>query len=187
MRSARWGLAVMALAALLAGGLANAADDALLPSGVVTTVRGSEGEDTVVGNLQVHVHGATASTQVDDLDGPLTSPGMFVAVDLAYATTDAWGSPEEIVLTDAQGREYSDPSNLSVNSSPWLAGPDIWFRGTLLFEVPADAVDSLTLEIRPSTVEAVLPSTVGRFPLTVTTTADPLEITRDTLLAEGER
>jgi len=185
---ARWGLAAMAAAAVLAGGLANAADDALLPSGWTTTVRGAEGEDVVVGNLQVHVHGATASTRVDDLDGPLTSPGLFVAVDLSYATTDAWATPEVIVLIDGDGREYSDPSNLGLSGSTWLAGPDIWFRGDLLFEVPADAVtSSLTLEIRPETAVAVLPSTIGQIPLTVTRAEDPLEIGSDTLLAEGER
>lgn len=183
----RWGLAAIAAVALGVGALANAADNAHLATGFATVVHGSEGEDVSAGNFQVHVHGATASTEVEDLDGPVTSAGSFVVVDLSYATTDAWDQPDEIVLIDADGREYSDPSSLGLGGSPWLAGPDIWFRGQLLFEVPTDTLASLTLEFRPESVRAILPSTVTRVPLTVTPSSEPLEIGYDTVLGEGER
>ena len=183
----RWALAAMGAAALLVGGLTNAADHAHLPGGWQSTVHGREGEDVTVGEFRLHVHGATASPQVGDPDETVTSSGSFVVVDLSYATTDEWAGPEEVVLVDATGHEYSDPSNLGLGGSPWKAGPDIWFRGQLLFEVPTEALGSLTLELRPETGRAILPSTVGRIPLTVATTTEPLELDGETVLAAGER
>lgn len=184
---ARWGLVVMAAAALALGGLANVVDGRYLASGWHTTVHGSEAEDVVAGTFQIHVHGAQAATHLDDGGEPVPSAGMYVAVDLSYATTDAWASPDEIVLIDGDGREFSHPGGFGFTGSPWLAGPDIWFRGTLLFEVPEDVVDSLSLEFRGEDPRAVLPGTVTRIPLTVTISADPVVVIRDTLLAGGER
>jgi hypothetical protein len=187
VRPARWALAAMVAAAVVAGGLANLVDARLLASGREVVVRGVEAEDVVVGNIQLHVHGATASPQLDDGGEVFTSPGTFVAVDLSYATTDAWGSPEEILLVDGQGRQFSTPGGFSSPGDAWVAGPDIWLRGQLLFEVPPDALDTLRLQVVPDDSEAVLPATTGLIPLTVTTAEEPLALDYPELLAEGER
>lgn len=147
MTRARWAVATMAVAALGVGGLANVVDDRYLASGWHTTVHGVEGEDVVGGTFQVHVHGATAAQALAD-DEPVPSAGWYVVVDLSYATTDEWSTPEEVVLVDRDGREFTHPGGFGFTGAPWLAGPDIWFRGTLLFEVPEDALESLSLVVR---------------------------------------
>lgn len=185
MRRRRWAVAGMVALALAVGGAANAVDDHHLATGWHTVIRGAQAEDVTVGNFQVHVHGAVASGRLEDLD--MTSPGVFVLVDLSYATTDEWSTPEEAVLLDGAGREFTEPSGFGSAGRAWIAGPDIWYRGALLFEVPADTVDDLTLEIRPEGPVALVPATVLRVPLTVTTTSDPLPLERPTVLGEGER
>ncbi|WP_420114202.1 hypothetical protein [Pseudactinotalea sp.] len=182
----RWVVAGMAVIALAAGAGANAIDNHHLATGWHTVVRGDEGVDVVAANYQVHVHGATASPHVEDRE-PVTSPGIFVLVDLSYATTDAWGTPEEVMLMDADGREFTSPGGFSSAGRPWLAGPDIWYRGGLLFEVPADAVDDLTLVFNPERPHTLLPGTTARIPLTVTPSSTPLMVEDRTVLAEGDR
>lgn len=186
MRRAQWALAALAAVAVLAGGLANHADRTYVETGWHTVVRGEEEADVEVGNFQVHVHGATASTELDDRD-LLTSPAMFLVVDLSYASTDAWSMPEEIVLIDGDGREFTNPGGFGFTGSPWRVGPDIWFRGDLLFEVPLESVDSLALEFRPETVNALLPDSVARIPLTVSQSTEPLLLEYPAVLGEGER
>lgn len=183
----RWAVAGMAMIALAAGAGANAIDDHHLATGWHTVVRGEEGADVVAANYQVHVHGATSSPHVEDRE-PVTSPGVFVLVDLSYATTDSWGSPEEVVLVDRDGREFSSPREFSSSATqPWLAGPDIWYRGALLFEVPADVVDHLTLVFNPERPHTLLPGTTARIPLTVEASSTPLITEYPTVLAEGDR
>lgn len=186
MTRARWAVATMAVAALGVGGLANVVDDRYLASGWHTTVHGVEGEDVVGGTFQVHVHGATAAQALAD-DEPVPSAGWYVVVDLSYATTDEWSTPEEVVLVDRDGREFTHPGGFGSTGAPWLAGPDIWFRGTLLFEVPEDALESLSLVVRGERPRPILPGTVVRVPLTVTTTAEPLVVERGSLLPRRER
>lgn len=186
MRRARWAVAGMVALALAAGAGANAIDAHYLATGWHTVVRGEEGADVVAANFQVHVHGATSSPHLDDR-ASVTSPGVFVLVDLSYATTDAWSTPEEVVLLDGGGREYTSPGGFSAAARPWLAGPDIWFRGALLFEVPADVIDDLTLVFRPERPHTLLPGTTARIPLTVSASSTPLTIDYPTVLAEGMR
>lgn len=186
MRRSRWGMAAMLAAAIAVGGAANAIDDAYLASGWHTVVRGTEATDVEVGPFQVHVHGATSSSQLEDGE-VLTSPATFVVVDVSYATSDAWATPEEVVLIDTEGREFVPPTGFGRDGAAWAAGPDIWLRGTLLFEVPVEAVDGLALEFRPDMPDPQRPATVLRVPLTVTVTAEPLVLEPATVLAEGER
>ncbi|MCK0112093.1 hypothetical protein MWU75_08090 [Ornithinimicrobium sp. F0845] len=185
VRRGRWAAAAMLAAAVAAGAAANAIDANFLASGWHTVQRGEEASDITVDNFQVHVHGAATSTQLEDLE-VVTSPGAFVVVDLSYATTDAWDTPEEVVLIDEAGREFSEPSGFGSAGRVWPAGPDIWSRGSLLFEVPADVGD-LALELRPQTPDARLPSRVLRVPLTVRTNSEPLTLERPSVLAEGDR
>ncbi len=186
MRPARWGLVAMLAAAVAAGGAGNAIDDAYLARGWHPVVRGEEGGDVGVGPFQVHVHGATSSAQLEDRD-LLTSPATFVAVDVSYATTDAWATPEEVLLVDADGREFVPPSGFGRDGTPWAAGPDIWLRGALLFEVPPESLDGLALEFRPELPDARRPATTLRVPLTVTTSSEPLRLEPAAVLAEGQR
>lgn len=186
MRSRRWPVVAMIGLALAIGAGANAVEQNHLASGWHTVARGDEGGDLTVGNLQVHVHGAVASPVLDD-DEPVTSPGSFVLVDVSYATTDSWFLPESPVLIDGDGREYTEPSGFGSAGGVWMAGPDIWYRGGLLFEVPTDVVDDLSIEFRPERTQALLPSTVLRVPLTVSLSAEPLILEYPTVLAEGER
>lgn len=186
MRRGRLAMVAMLATAIAVGGAANAIDDAYLASGWHTVLRGEEATDARVGPFQVHVHGATSSPHLED-DEVLTSPATFVMVDVAYATTDAWATPEEVVLIDAEGREFVAPSGFGWDGEVWSAGPDIWLRGTLLFEVPVEAVDGLSVEFRPEMPDAQRPATVLRVPLTVTATTEPLLLEPPTVLAEGER
>ncbi|WP_109472480.1 hypothetical protein [Ornithinimicrobium cavernae] len=184
--SRRWAVAAMLAAAVAAGAAANAVDSNYLASGWHSVQRGEEATDLTVGNFQVHVHGATASTTLEDGE-VVTSPASFVVVDLSYATTDAWALPEEVVLIDGEGREFSEPAGFGSAGRVWEAGPDIWSRGTLLFEVPTDTVEQLSLEFRPEMPDPQRPASVLRVPLTVTRTSAPLTLERATVLPEGER
>lgn len=185
MRRTRWVAAAMLVAAIAVGGGANAIDDNFLATGWVTVHHGEQAQDSSVGNFQVHVHGARSSTQLED--ETVTSPGTFLVVDLSYATTDAWDTPEEVVLIDAEGHEFSEPTGFGSDGRVWDAGPDIWIRGNLLFELPTEAVGELTLEFRPETSDARLPARLLRVPLSVDSTAEPLTLGQPTVLAEGER
>lgn len=188
MRSRRWGVVAMLVLALGVGAGANAIDSHYLASGWHTVVRGDEASDVRIGHYQIHVHGAASSSRVDD-DGELvTSPQLFVTVDLSYATTDAWDAPDTVVLISGDGREFTNPGGgFGSAGQPWPAGPDIWFRGTLLYEVPASVIGDLTLEFRPESPDARFPASVARIPLTVTTTSEPIVLAGDAVLAEGER
>lgn len=182
----RWAAAGLLVTAVAVGGVANAVEANYLATGWHTTLRGAAGADHTVGTFQVHVQGAASSRDLDDGD-VVTSPGSFVVVDLSYATTDAWRTPRDVVLIDGEGREFTPPSGFGSEADPWEAGPDIWLRGTLLFEVPQEAVADLTLEFRPEVPDARLPGTVLRVPLEVTPSPEPLVLERATVLPEGER
>ena len=186
MRRSRWAAAAMLVAAIAVGGGANAIDSNFLATGWHSVQHGEEGSDSTVGNFQVHVHGATTATQLEDGD-VVTSPAAFVVVDLSYATTDAWETPEEVVLIDGDGREFVEPSGFGSDGRVWPAGPDIWHRGTLLFEVPGEAVGELTLEFRPETPRTQRPASILRVPLTVAASSEPLVLESARVLAEGER
>ena len=186
MRRTTWVAGGMLVAAVAVGGAANLIEDNFLATGWVTVHHGEQARDSSVGNFQVHVHGARASARLQD-DTVVTSPGTFVVVDLAYATTDAWDAAEEVVLTDARWREFSEPTWFGSDGRVWEAGPDIWIRGTLLFELPTDAVGELTLQFRPEIVDARLPAQLLQIPLSVDTVSEPVALERPTVLAKGER
>ena len=186
-RSRRWAVASLVALAVAAGGVANAVQDDHLVTGWHTVVRGQEAQDVLVGDFRVHVHGATASAVLDDGGDLVRSAGTWVVVDVAYASTNVWSLPWDVVLVDQEGREYTTPSGFGSGAGTWRTGPDIWFRGTLLYEVPPEAVDSLALEFRPEAVRALVPTTLGRIPLTVATTDEALTLSYTTVLPEGER
>ena len=186
MRRRRWAVAAMLTLAIAAGGAANAIEANLIATGWHSVQRGQESTDSTVGNFQVHVHGAASSAHLED-DEVVTSPGAFVVVDLSYATTDAWDTPEEVVLLHGDRREFTQPSGFDSDGRVWAAGPDIWARGTLLFEVPTDSLEGLSLEFRPQTPDPQRPASVLRVPLTVSPATQPLTLEASRVLAEGER
>lgn len=186
MRRRRWAAAAMLAAAIAVGAGANAIDANFIATGWHTVQDGQEGADSTVGNFQVHVHGATTSDRLEDSE-MMTSPAAFVVVELSYATTDAWDTPEEVVLIDGDGREFVEPSGFSSDGRVWAAGPDLWHRGTLLFEVPTGATDDLTLEFRPQRPQADRPAWLLRVPLTLRPSAEPLILEEARVLPEGER
>lgn len=186
MRRSRWAVAGMVAAAVAVGGVVNAAESTYLASGWHTVQRGEEGGDVTVGNFQVHVHGATTSDRLEN-GAVVTSPGTFVVVELSYATTDAWDTPEQVALLDGAGREFTEATGFGSDGRVWAAGPDIWFRGQLLFEVPAGTVADLTLEFRPEFPDPQRPATLLQVPLTVQTAHEPLTLERASALAAGDR
>lgn len=183
----RVGLALTALlaAAVAVGGVANRIEADHLASGWDRVQHGTEGAEVEVGNYRVLVRGASASPQLEDPE--TTSPASFVVVDLAYATTDAWDTPEEVVLLDDDGRTFATADGFGSDGQPWAAGPDIWLGGTLLFEVPPGMLDDLTLAFRPEMVDGRLSETTLQVPLTVELSPEPLALERATVLARGQR
>lgn len=185
MSRLHWAAGGLLIAAAV-GGASNLVETNYLDTGWHTTLHGAMGEDNTVGTFQVHVHDATTSPDLERGE-VTTSPGAFVVVDLSYATTDAWRTPREVVLLDGDGREFSVPSAFGSDSEAWEAGPDIWLRGTLLFEVPTESVADLTLEFRPEIPDARLPGAVLQVPLEVETSTEPVVLEPATLLPAGER
>lgn len=146
-------VAVLALAAVVLGIGTNVADARLLPYGRIG-VSGSVGEDIAMFPYTIHVGEAQAADFVVEqtLSGtgePIETDGVWVVVTLSYATQDEVRLPGSyrIVLRDGDGREF--PVSPRSDGGPWQAGPDIWVRGTLAFEVAPDSLDDLTLVFDP--------------------------------------
>lgn len=144
---------LLALAAVALGIGTNVADARLLPYGSVG-VTGSVVEDIAAFPYTIHVSEAQAASSVVEqtFSGPgepIGSDGVWVVVTISYATQDEVRIPggSGLVLRDGDGREF--PVSLRSDGTAWQAGPDIWVRGTLAFEVALDSLDDLTLVFDP--------------------------------------
>ncbi|TDE91630.1 hypothetical protein EXU48_15930 [Occultella glacieicola] len=143
-RVPRWVVTVVMLAVLVGAGLGVNALAVQAPPNGPAGVRMSLGVDAVVHPLQLNVSGARAyETVLSEDDVPLETVGVWVLVDLSYATTDRPRGPGDFILVDERGRRYAITSR---DFDTWQASPDLWVRGTLVFEVPLDALGDLTLE-----------------------------------------
>ncbi|MBZ2198141.1 hypothetical protein [Occultella gossypii] len=143
-----WAVTVVMLAVLVGAGLGVNALEANAPPNGPIGVRMTLGRDSVVHPLQVNVSGARAyETILDEDENPLETVGVWVLVDLSYATTDEPSLPGDFVLVDERGRRYPITGR---DFGEWFASPDLWHRGTLAFEVPLDALGDLTFEAWPS-------------------------------------
>jgi hypothetical protein len=143
-----WAVTVIMLVVLVGAGLGVNALEAHAPPNGPISVRMTLGRDSVVHPLQVNVSGARAFESIlDESEDPLETVGVWVLVDLSYATTDEPGLPGDFVLVDDRGRRYPTTGRAF---SEWFASPDLWHRGTLAFEVPLDALGDLTFEVWPS-------------------------------------
>lgn len=152
----------------------------------------ASGEDVTLRNFQVHVHEARLGTELVEDDTVLVTEGMWVVLELSYATVDEPEVLGELGLRDSQGRTYSLSSRHS--AGPWEASPDTWIRGEVVFEVARDSADSgeLTLFVWPdgrSNAETY-PMSYGVAELEVVPEAmatKPIEVAESELLPAGER
>lgn len=188
----RWLVAGLGTLVVLLGIIANLVDDRLLPYGP-TSVSASLGEDVQVFPFRLHVTGAQAAETVVDpgLFGDATtieSDGIWVVVDLSYATADTVRSPfGGFLVRDPSGREY--PVSNRSPADEWLVGADTWVGGQLAFEVAPDALDGLVLVFDPSS------ETYGPMPTTYAvvlldldgTVLESIELADAEPLAAGDR
>ena len=150
------------------------------------------GEDVTLRNFQVHVHQARLGTELIEGENVLVTEGMWVVLELSYATVYEPEVLGELGLRDSQGRTYSLSSRHSTGT--WEASPDTWFRGEVVFEVARDSADSgeLTLFVWPdgrSNAETY-PMSYGVAELEVFPEAmatEPIEVAESELLPAGER
>ncbi len=188
-------VAALAAVAVIVGIGTNIADARLLPWGV-RGLSGAIGEDIDVHPYQVHVNGVTVAetvVQTSPISGDVTeidSVGIWVGVDRSYATVDTARTPgsSDVVLRDGQGREYA--VSYRSDGQAWLAGPDIWLRGTLAFEVAPDSLTGLVLVFDPQgKLYGPMPVDYAVIPMEVDDVAiqPSTEIVAPQILDEGDR
>lgn len=187
-------VAAMAVVALGVGITTNVAESRLEPFGARGEA-GAVGEDVSAYPYTVHVTDAVVAATLVELDWegqPTTvgSDGVWVVVTLSYATARQSSLPSGsgVVLRASDGREY--PVSRRSPESQWMAGPDIWVRGDLAFEVAADAVDGLELVFDPVTrIFGPMPVQYAVIPLGLGLDAivPEVEVARFEVLDEGER
>ena len=190
----RWLIVGLTIAAVVLGILTNAADARLLPYGP-TANTGEIGEDIAAYPFTVYVTGAQAAHAVAECcrfepQPPIRSDGVWVVVTLSYATADQPRTPTGagLVLRADDGREF--PVSPRSPASAWLAGPDIWVRGDLAFEVAPDALGDLTLVFDPgSQIYGPMPTEYARIPLDLELgdVADVIDLSAQEILPEGDR
>ncbi|WP_147915802.1 hypothetical protein [Ruania zhangjianzhongii] len=150
------------------------------------------GEDVTLRNFQVHVHEAQLAEELVGDETVLVTEGMWVVLDLSYATVNDPEVLSDLGIRDSQGRTYSLSSRYI--SSTWEASPDTWFRGEVVFEVARDSADSgeLTLFVWPdgrSNAETY-PMSYGVAELPVDPAAiatDPIQVAESEIVPAGER
>ena len=150
------------------------------------------GEDVTLRNFQVHVHDARLGTELVEDDTVLVTEGMWVVLELSYATVDEPETLGDLGLRDSEGRTYTLSTRHSAD--PWEASPDTWIRGEVVFEVARDSADSgeLTLFVWPdgrSNAETY-PMSYGVTQLELYPEAaatEPIEVAESELLPAGER
>lgn len=190
----RWIIAGLTVIAVVLGVLTNLADARLLPYGP-TGNTGAIGEDVSAHPFTVHVSGAEAATSVVECcrfepPPPTESDGVWVVVHLSYATTDKPRVPSgsRLVLRSGDGREF--PVSNRTFSTTWLAGPNVWIRGDLAFEVAPDVLEDLTLVFDPGIqIYGPMPTQYARIPLDLDAgdVVDVLELAEQETLAAGDR
>jgi len=190
----RWVIVGLAALAIVLGIATNVADARLLPYGP-TSSTGVIGEDTGAYPFTVHVTQARAAhTLVEccrfETPPPTGTDGVWVVVTLSYATADRprGATGTGLVLRSADGREF--PVSDRMGSGGWLAGPDIWVRGDLAFEVAPDTLGDLTLVFDPGMqLYGPMPTQYARIPLDLDPgeVLDVIELSEEQILGAGER
>lgn len=147
------------------------------------------GEDAEVAPFQVHVHGARAVRTVTDIHGETVSTtGVWVVVDLSYATLTESKVPQQVMLRDSHGRVYQHSQRAS--RGLWMGYPDLWFRGAVAIEVPEDALGQVTVEFWPDSIYVQAPLRYGSVDVFLNPdelSSEPFIMDRSELLPGGER
>src|SRR5699024_6125781 len=114
--------------------------------------------------------------------------GVWVVVDLSYAAHTRSTYLSALMLVDDQGRQWESSQRAPVTLPP--AEPDLWQRGEVAFEVPADALGEMLLEIYVDSRWLIAPVRFGRAELTVDADdvdAGIVQMQRAELLPAGQR
>ena len=147
------------------------------------------GADVEVAPFRVHLHDAWAATTLwDNAEEPVPTHGVWVVVDLSYASIAEYEIPSHLVLRDSHGRVYEQSRRAPF--ALWAAYPDLWQRGLVAIEVPEDALGEVSLEFWPSAMTTRAPLRYGSIDLVIDPeqiTVQPVVMTRAELLPGGER
>lgn len=147
------------------------------------------GQDSSISSVSVHLHGARAVEAVVDGTGePIPTSGLWVVADLSYAAHQRATFINSIMLVDSQGRQYEHSPRPRVTLR--TAEPDLWQRGEVAFEVPADALGEMVLEIYVESRWLLAPVRFGRAHVQVgpeDVQRQAVELRRIELLPAGQR
>lgn len=167
------------LAVVLAAGVgANILEEEYIASGQ-QRVSMELGEDVEVAPFRVHIHDAWAATTLLDSDEePIETTGVWVFLELSYASIAKYEIPDHLVLRDSHGRVYEHSRRAPY--ALWAAYPDLWQRGVAAIEVPEDALGEVRLEFRPAGMNTRAPLRYGSIDLVI----DPVEIETEPVVME---
>lgn len=128
---------------------------------------GEVGDRLAVWPGSVVVHGARAAQVVQTpYDGPASTEGAWVAVDLTLAGGDQAGPLADVTLVDRQGRAFSTSYRAGAEYvGP--AEPSSPVRGEVVFEVPRDALGRFTVVVHEYLRGADALGGEARVPVTV--------------------
>ncbi|MGC0272063.1 hypothetical protein ACO0LV_03580 [Pseudactinotalea sp. Z1739] len=147
------------------------------------------GEDSRVHPVTVHLHGARPVGALAGSGGEtLDTAGLWVVLDLSYATDERETFVSSMLLVDDQGRQFEVSGRTPTGL--WLAEPGLWQRGEIAFEVPTDALGEMTLEIYIESRWLQAPVRFGRAQVYLDpgdVEPGPVELARAELLPGGRR
>ncbi|MGC0249853.1 hypothetical protein [Pseudactinotalea sp. Z1748] len=180
--------ALLALAVVAAGMVVNAWEEGRVSTAQIpTTVE--FGQDSRVHPVTVHLHEARPVAALTGSGGEtLATSGLWVVLDLSYATDEREVFVSSMVLVDDQGRQFEVSGRAPTGL--WLAEPDLWQRGEVAFEVPADALGEMALEIYVESRWLYAPVRFGRAQVYLDpgdVEPGPVELARRELLPGGRR
>lgn len=190
-RSPIWLTAAVVVVLLAVGVIVNntTADDNPHPGAAVSF---SVGEDVTLQNFHVHINSARLAEVLLDDEKRLETSGLWLIVDLSYANLRRPEILSELGVRDSQGRTYTVSDRYTWGT--WMAAPDLWFRGEVVFEVPASAVADGEVELlvwpsgRAQAESVPMPYGTTRLSVDATDiTTRTVEVARSELLPAGER
>lgn len=108
-------------------------------------VEAGVGDEVDLRESRVSVERVTGSVELDDAGDLRVSPGRWVLVEYVVTATEVNTHPELVETVDAAGRTWNEygRGEISCTAGP----PDVPVACAALFEVPADAVPTLALQL----------------------------------------
>ena len=147
------------------------------------------GADVEVAPFRVHIHDAWAATTLLDRDEePIQTTGVWVFVEMSYASIAEYEIPDHLLLRDSHGRVYEQSRRAP--HALWPGHPDLWHRGVVAIEVPEDALGEVRVEFLPASMHALAPLRYGSIDLVIDPDeieTEPVMMERAELLPGGER